>query len=116
MTTNQLQNIVFLETAALICITLMIGAAFKRWKITMWISGASAAIATFTAWSFVMALGSIMVYGTAITLLWFEHETKIPTQFDRKTRYMRAACWTCLATGVCMLIAKNVYNIYTYLH
>lgn len=115
MTTHELQNIVLLESLAMALILLLIISAFKRWKKIIWIAGAGATIAIFTAWSPVMATGTVMVYAPAITLLWFEQEYKSLPQYENKKKHIRTACWAFLAIGVCTLIVKNIYNIYTYL-
>jgi hypothetical protein len=116
MTTNELQNIVFVEGVSLCLISIIIVAAFKRWKITLCVSSVIATAAFFYAWAPIMALGSLLVYGPASILMWFELDKRTTSVNNQKIRIMRGICWALLATGVFLLILKNVFNIYKYLY
>lgn len=61
-----------------------------------------------------MALGSVLVYGSASTLLWWQLE---PTTSGRVTfkRYSQPIAWIILALGVTILIVNNTRTIFTYL-
>jgi hypothetical protein len=112
MTINELQNVVLLEALILSLICVLIISAFKRWKKIVYLCSAIATIAAFSAWSFVLALGSLFVYAPSSMLLWHELDRQPNMVDDRKRRLLRACAWVMLAVGVLMLIGKNIYNIY----
>ena len=115
MTTNELQNVVFIEGIVLCLIVLIILSAFRRWKILLGVSSVLATAAIFYVWQPIMAFGSLLVYGPASLLLWLELEKQTDLAHDRQRKLIRFICWSLLGTGVTLLILKNIYNIYTYL-
>lgn len=115
MTTNELQNIVMIEAFSLILIMLIILSAFRRWKLLLGISIVAATATLFTAWSTMVAFGSLLVYGPASLLLWFELDRQADVTHDAQRKMIRIICWTLLAFGVALIILKNIYNIYLYL-
>lgn len=116
MTTNELQNVVYLETLILFLIMAIIISGIKRWKMMLCISSGAASVALFMAWTFVMAMGAALVYGSSSLLLWLELDRKAYSAHDTKRNITRNTCWVLLACGVLMLILKNIYNIYIYLN
>lgn len=115
MKIHELQYIVLVEAICLLLILVIIVAAFKRWKRVLIASCALATIAFFSAWSNIMAMGSLLVYGSASTLLWWQAEKKTdqPTQMHKKV--VQRITWGILATGVAVLILNNTRNIFVYL-
>lgn len=112
MKISELQNIVIIETICLLLIMLIIVAAIKRWRGTLITSCILATVAFFTVWSNVMAFGSMLVYGSASTLLWWQMDKA--SEANTK-KYMQGIVWGILALGVTVLIMKNSHYIYTYL-
>jgi peptidoglycan/LPS O-acetylase OafA/YrhL len=115
MTVQDLQNRVILEAICLAMIMVVILSAFKRWKVVLCASSALAATAFFSAWNPIMATASIMVYGPASLLLWFELDNQAQITPTRRKNLLSTICWSLLAVGVAMLIFKNIFNIYKYL-
>ncbi len=115
MTTNELQQIVLIEAATLLLVCIIIVATFKRWKITLWVSIVLATIGFFTAWSSIMAFGSLLVYGPACLLLWLQLDTKEDKHVRKIDKFIHYFAWSLLAIGVTTLILKNIHNIFVYL-
>lgn len=114
MKLHDLQSIVLVEAICLLLIVVICIAAFKRWKGTLITSSILATIAFFCAWSNIMAMGSLLVYGSASTLLWWQLEKKNITLTPRK-KLLQKISWGILATGVAILIINNIHNIFVYL-
>jgi hypothetical protein len=115
MTTNELQHIVLIEAATLLLVCAVIVAAFKRWKITLCVASTLATVGFFTAWSTIMAIGSVLVYGPASILLWLQLDSKEVKPVDRLNKYVHILAWSLLAIGVATLILNNIRNIFIYL-
>lgn len=116
MTTHELQTVVMFEGIALLLIILVVVSAMRRWKVPLILASVAATATLLTIWSLVMAVGSILVYAPASTLMWFEVDKKTDLAQDSSKRFIRSICWLLLALGVSMLILKNIYNIYSYLN
>jgi hypothetical protein len=116
MKTPELQYVVLLEASIVLMITTVIVSAFNRWKTMLYLSSSIAAIALFSAWTFVMALGAVMVYGPASVLLWHELDRQTESNTETKGKFVHTLSWILLGLGVLMLILKNMYNIYGYLN
>ena len=115
MAGNELQNMVMIEGTALLLITVVIISAFNHWKYTLFASSTLAAAAIFSVWSTAMAVGSVMIFGPASILLWFELDNRSHLAQDRRKKIIRIICWSMVATGILLLILKNILNIYSYL-
>lgn len=115
MTTNELQQIVLIEAATLLLVCAVIVAALRRWKITLFVTAPLATIGFFTAWSSVMALGSLLVYGPASLLLWFQVDSTEDKPADKLNKLIHIMAWSLLAIGVATLIINNIRNIFIYL-
>jgi hypothetical protein len=61
-----------------------------------------------------MATGSLMIYGPASILLWFELDNQNKNN-EANTKLLRHVCWSLIGIGIACLILKNIYNIYSYL-
>jgi hypothetical protein len=115
MTTNELQQIVLIEAATLLLVCAIVVAAFKRWKITLCVASTLATVGFFTAWSSIMALGSLLVYGPASLLLWLQLDSKEEKPSGRLNKFIHIFAWSSLAFGVAILIINNIRNIFIYL-
>jgi len=115
MTTAELQSIVMTEGICLLLIILIMVSSFKRWKYILYATSVAATLAFFSAWHFIMATASIMIYGPASVLLWIELDKAPNIKHERRKTVIRRTCWGFLAAGVALLILKNILNIYGYL-
>lgn len=115
MTTNELQQIVLIEAATLLLVCVIILSAFKRWKVTLCVASGLATIGFFTAWSSIMALGSLLVYGPASLLLWLQLDSKDDKPVGNFNKFIHILAWSLLAIGVAILILNNIRNIFIYL-
>lgn len=115
MTTNELQHIVLIEAATLLLICAVVIAAFNRWKITLCVTITLATMGFFTAWSTIMAFGSLLVYGPASLLLWLQLDSKETEPGGKLNKIAHILAWSLLAIGVATLITNNIRNIFIYL-
>lgn len=63
-----------------------------------------------------MALGSLLVYGTAPVLLLMQLDKKGGVSETKRRRFIHFISWTILAIGVLVLILNNLRNIFLHLH
>lgn len=112
MIASELQHIVVLELFCLATIAMIIVAAFKRWKKILCANILLATVAFFSAWSNIMAIGALMVYGSSSLLLWIQQDK----EKNRSNKKAQTISWMLLATGVMVLIINNIHNIYLYLN
>lgn len=115
MTNNELQHIVLIEAATLLLVCTVAVAAFNRWKITLCVATTLATIGFFTAWSTIMAFGSLLVYGPASLLFWLQLDSKEDEPGGKLNKLVHIIAWALLAIGVATLITNNIRNIYVYL-
>jgi hypothetical protein len=115
MAVNELQHIVILEAICLVLIGFIILSAFNHWKLALCASISLTSVAFFAAWSSIMALGSLLVYGTAPILLWLQLDKKGQAADSRRKKYAQNIAWIILAVGVTILILNNIRNIFIYL-
>lgn len=115
MTIHELQQVVLIEAATSLLVCAIIVSALKRWKITLCVTTGLATIGFFTAWSSIMALGSLLVYGPASLLLWFQLDGKEDKPIGKLNNLIQVLAWSLLALGVATLIINNIRNIFIYL-
>lgn len=108
---HELQTVVAVEAMCLILLIVIAIATFKRWHRTLIASTCLTAVAFFSTWSNIMALGATLVYGSASVLLWWQLEEKI----SKDKKGLHRIAWGILATGVAVLILNNLNNIFIYL-
>lgn len=114
MIIEELQTLLALEAICLFLIIVIIISAFKRWKLILLASGTLATIVFCIAWSWIMALSSALVYGSASTLLLWQLDQK-NSKFKLTKKYLQDLLWITLAAGVTLIIIHNINNIYLYL-
>lgn len=115
MVMHELKHIVLLEAACVPLILALILCAYKHWRTGLLVSATLAGTAFFSAWSIMMAIGSVLAYTPACILLWLEVDKNTDLAHDRHKQLIRSICWGFLALGVSLLIISNTLNIYYYL-
>ncbi|HSX19978.1 MAG TPA: hypothetical protein VLG38_02495 [Gammaproteobacteria bacterium] len=62
-----------------------------------------------------MATGSVLVFGSASTLLWWQQGPKSNQPHSNHIKILQRILWGLLAAGVATLIINNIRNIISYL-